>query len=78
MKFSQLNRVVHRWGSIIVLIPAGVIILSGIVLQLKKQSAWVQPPAQKGSSAELSLSFDQMLAATQQLRYRRYYSLVRN
>jgi uncharacterized iron-regulated membrane protein len=63
MKFSQLNRVVHRWGSIIVLIPIGVIILSGIFLQLKKQSAWIQPPTQKGSSGELSLSFDQILAA---------------
>ena len=67
MKFSQLNRVIHRWGSIIVLIPTGVIILSGIALQLKRQSAWVQPPTQKGSSGELSLGFDQMLASTQQV-----------
>jgi uncharacterized iron-regulated membrane protein len=67
MKFSQLNRLVHRWGSIIVLIPAGVIILSGIFLQLKKQSAWIQPPTLKGSTGELSLSFDQILAATQQV-----------
>lgn len=65
MKFSQSNRFAHRWGAIIVLIPTGVIILSGIVLQLKKQSGWIQPPTQKGSSAELSLSFDQILAAAQ-------------
>jgi uncharacterized iron-regulated membrane protein len=63
MKLSRLNRLMHRWGSIIVLIPTGVIILSGIVLQLKKQSAWIQPPTQSGSSADLSLSFDQILAA---------------
>ena len=67
MNFSQSNRFVHRWGSIIVLIPAGVIILSGLVLQLKKQSAWIQPPTQKGSTGELSLGFDQILAATQQV-----------
>jgi uncharacterized iron-regulated membrane protein len=67
MKFSQLNRVVHRWGSILVLIPTGVIISAGIVLQLKKQSAWIQPPTQNGSSAELSLSFDQILAAAQKV-----------
>ena len=65
MKFSQSNRVVHRWGSIIVLIPTGVIILSGIGLQLKKHSGWIQPPTQNGSSAELSLRFDQILAAAQ-------------
>jgi uncharacterized iron-regulated membrane protein len=63
MKYSRLNRLTHRWGAILVLIPTGVIILSGIVLQLKKNSAWIQPPTQKGSSAELSLSFDQILAA---------------
>ena len=57
----------HRWGSIIALIPTGVIILSGIVLQLKKQSAWVQPPTQKGSSGEISLSFDQILAVAQRV-----------
>jgi len=67
MKFSQLNRVVRRWGSILVLIPTGVIFLSGIVLQLKKQSAWIQPPTQNGSGTELSLSFDQALAAVQEV-----------
>jgi uncharacterized iron-regulated membrane protein len=65
MKFSHLNRIVHRWGSILVLIPTGVIIVSGIVLQLKKNSAWIQPPTQKGSSEELSLTFDQILSTVQ-------------
>ena len=65
MNFSHLNRIVHRWGSILVLIPTGVIIVSGIVLQLKKNSAWIQPPTQKGSSRELSVSFDQILATAQ-------------
>lgn len=65
MKFSHLNRVVHRWGSILVLIPTGVILVSGIVLQLKKNSSWIQPPTQTGSSRELLLSFDQILAAAQ-------------
>ncbi len=65
MKFSRLNRTVHRWGSILVLIPTGVIIVSGIVLQLKKNSDWIQPPTQKGSSEELSLTFDQILSTVQ-------------
>ncbi len=55
----------HRWGSILVLIPTGVIIASGIVLQLKKQSDWIQPPTQNGSSEELSLTFDQILSTVQ-------------
>ena len=63
MKFSRLNRLTHRWGSILVLIPTAVVIGSGIVLQLKKEFDWIQPPTQKGSSAELSLSFEQILDA---------------
>ena len=65
MKFSKLNRDVHRWGSIIILVPTAVIMCTGVMLQLKKQSAWIQPATQTGSSRELSLSFDQILAATQ-------------
>lgn len=51
----------HRWGSILVLIPTAVVIGSGIVLQLKNELDWIQPPTQQGSSAELSLSFEQIL-----------------
>lgn len=65
MKLSKLNRVVHRWGSFVIAVPALVVILSGVVLQLKKQSEWVQPPTQKGVADVPSLSFDEILAATQ-------------
>ena len=65
MKLSRLNRLVHRWGSIAIALPAVVVIVSGIILQLKKESAWIQPPTAKGSGTALSLSFDQILAAAQ-------------
>lgn len=61
MKFPKLNRVAHRWGSIIIALPLLVVILSGILLLLKKEFAWIQPATQKGASKELSLSFDQIL-----------------
>lgn len=64
MKLSRLNRLVHRWGSITIALPAIVVILSGIMLQLKKESAWIQPPTARGSSIRLTLSLDQILAAT--------------
>ena len=65
MKLSKLNRDVHRWGSILVALPLAVIIVSGVILQLKKDAAWIQPPTQSGSTGGLSLSFAQILAATQ-------------
>jgi uncharacterized iron-regulated membrane protein len=67
MKLSKLNRVVHRWGSILIAVPVGIVIFSGIVLQLKKESAWIQPPTQKGSTKEVTLTFDQILDAAQKV-----------
>ena len=63
MKLSKLNRVTHRWGSIIILIPTAVILLSGLILQLKKESAWIQPVTKRGDAPGASLSFDQILTA---------------
>jgi uncharacterized iron-regulated membrane protein len=68
MKLSKLNRDVHRWGSILIALPTAVIIATGVILQLKKEFTWIQPATQAGSSSELSLSFDRILAATQGVR----------
>jgi len=64
MKLSRLNRLVHRWGSIVIAAPALVVLVTGVILQLKKESAWIQPPTAKGSTKQLTLSFDEILAAT--------------
>lgn len=45
------SRKLHRWGAILTLAPVGVIIISGLFLQLKKESGWIQPPSQKGAFA---------------------------
>ena len=58
MKLSKLSRVLHRWGSIIALVPITIIICSGIVLQLKKVSPYVQPPTQRGVGTEPAIGFD--------------------
>ena len=67
MKLSKFNRVTHRWGSIIVLIPTAVILLSGMILQLKKESAWIQPATKRGDATGASLSFDRMLAVAREV-----------
>ena len=61
MKVAKLNRVVHRWGSLLVAVPVLVVILTGLLLLLKKEFAWIQPPTQRGASEELALSFDEIL-----------------
>ena len=61
MKVHRLSRFVHRWGSIAALLPIVIIIVSGVILQLKKDVPYIQPPTQAGTASQLSLSFDQIL-----------------
>ena len=67
MKFNVLNRRVHYWASAIVAIPLLVIICSGLLLQAKKQSAWVQPPEQRGTGKAPVLSIEDVLARVRQV-----------
>ncbi len=55
----------HRWGAIVVAVPFLVVILSGILLQLKKEFTWIQPATEKGAKKVPALSFEQILAAAQ-------------
>ena len=61
MKPAVLNRFIHRWGSIIVAIPIGIILVTGIILQLKKYVEWIQPSTRTGSAQQLHITFDQIL-----------------
>jgi uncharacterized iron-regulated membrane protein len=62
MRLTQFNRVVHRWGSLVVAVPVLIVLLSGLILLLKKEFTWIQPATQKGNSKELSMGFDEVLA----------------
>jgi uncharacterized iron-regulated membrane protein len=61
MKPSKLNRDVHRWGSIITAVPVLVIVVTGIILQLKKDVAWIQPPTGQGTGRQPTITFDRIL-----------------
>ena len=56
-------RKLHRWGAILIALPFVVIIATGILLQLKKELAWVQPPSSKGIGKVPEIGFDAILAA---------------
>ncbi|MFG0274907.1 MAG: PepSY domain-containing protein [Phycisphaerales bacterium] len=60
--FNVWSRKLHRWGAIGVAIPVLIVIGSGLVLQLKKDVAWVQPPTQRGEGGDPSLTFDEIIA----------------
>lgn len=62
---NKWTRSWHRWGAIIASVPVLVIIAAGLLLQLKKEVAWIQPSSTKGSvrDAGPSVSFEAILAA---------------
>ena len=61
MKITITNRKLHRWAAIAIALPLIIIIASGIILQLKKEFDWVQPPTMKGGSTDLKIGFDRIL-----------------
>lgn len=63
MSAPKLNRQVHRYGAILFAAPLLVVIVSGVLLQLKKDWSWVQPPTQRGSGTALELSWNGVLEA---------------
>lgn len=61
MSFNKTNRQIHKWGSIIIALPLLVVLVTGVLLLLKKQFSFIQPPTIKGQSIEPTLSFEQIL-----------------
>ncbi len=63
MKLNLLNRKVHYWAAFAISLPLLIMICSGIVLQLKKYSSWVQPSEQIGIATVPTIGFEEILAA---------------
>ena len=61
MSFNVLNRKIHYWASFIIAIPLLVMIGTGLLLQLKKQWAWVQPPEKRGTGKAPVIGFHDIL-----------------
>jgi uncharacterized iron-regulated membrane protein len=61
MEVPKLNRVLHRWGSLLVAPPLLLVIVTGLMLLVKKEISWIQPTTKKGSTKELALGFDRIL-----------------
>lgn len=62
--WNKWTRKTHHWGAIVILIPVVVIIGTGILLQMKKEINWIQPPTTHGEVINNpTLSFDDILAA---------------
>jgi len=63
MNLNKTNRQLHRWATLIVALPVIIMLVTGMLLQWKKQASWIQPPTQRGSETEPTLAFAEILAS---------------
>jgi uncharacterized iron-regulated membrane protein len=56
------NRKLHRWGAVATALPFVLVLVTGLLLQLKKQLPWVQPPEQRTAARVPALSMAAILA----------------
>lgn len=68
MRPNVLFRKLHYWASIIIALPASILIASGLLLQTKKHWDWVQPPEQRGTGSVPRISLDSVLASVVAIR----------
>lgn len=55
------TRKIHRWGAFLVSLPFLIVIVTGLLLQVKKEVEWIQPSTEEVAIDRLSLSFDEIL-----------------
>jgi len=65
IRWNRFNRQVHHWGAIICALPILVVLVSGLLLILKKEIEWVQPPTQKSTAGAPTLEHAQLLRIVQ-------------
>ncbi len=59
--FNLWTRKLHRWGAAACCLPLLLVIVSGLLLQLKKQVPWVQPPTRSAGHSRLVLTWEEIL-----------------
>jgi len=67
VSFNVLNRRVHYWASFIISIPLLIMILTGVLLQVKKQWTWVQPPELRGTGTAPAIGLAEILTSVKQV-----------
>ena len=67
VSFRKYSRSIHLWLSLVIFIPVIIVIASGLLLQVKKEFDWIQPPTQKAQNSMPTLSFDNVLNAVRQV-----------
>jgi len=61
MRLSVLSRKIHYWGSLFLVLPLFIVLVTGVLLQFRKQIPWVQPPEKRGVGKEPTIPWARIL-----------------
>ena len=61
LNWKRLSRKIHFWGASIIALPVIIVIISGQLLLLKDNIAWIEPPTIKGQADVPMLSMSEVL-----------------
>jgi uncharacterized iron-regulated membrane protein len=61
------NRRLHRWGAALVALPFLVVLVTGLLLQVKKQVPWVQPREHKRKHESSALTLPEIVERVQRI-----------
>ncbi|MGA1496101.1 MAG: hypothetical protein ACO37D_11970 [Rhodothermales bacterium] len=55
MRLLVLARKIHYWSTLFIALPILLVLVTGLLLQVKKQWTWVQPEEQRGTPTDSRL-----------------------
>lgn len=67
MNGKKLNRKIHYWAALACAIPIAIVIITGVLLLLKKEFDWIQPGTERGIGKEPTISFERILPSLAKL-----------
>ena len=63
MNAKKLNRKIHYWAALACAVPVIIVIVTGVLLLLKKEVDWIQPPSMTGQGDVPSIEFAEIIPA---------------
>jgi len=64
VSWNRWSRKLHRWGALLTFLPLLLVVVSGLLLQVKKQVTWVQPATVRGIGETPTVDWSMILQAT--------------
>lgn len=65
MRLLVLARKIHYWSTLFIALPILLVLVTGLLLQVKKQWTWVQPEEQRGTPTESPITMADAVALMQ-------------